>query len=127
MSLIKSNAMDAPIRFVWKNKPFRDNRIPEDALRPSCEVFMQMSPNSPAVRDSDVTDMHDWFYVVKYQAFPEDRSSNVLFPELDEVRGTENDYESADDQLKDTYQYSRVDWVFILFCIFFFGGLFLNS
>jgi hypothetical protein len=118
-SLPRKNTMT---NYTWKNKPWGVDKIPDDALLPSCEVFLQMSATGPAVRDSDVTEMHDWFYVVKYQAIIPTRGNPFLFPEADEIRGTDNDYESAEEQLKDTQVYGDVPWVFILFVIIFFGG-----
>ena len=46
------------------------------------------------------------------------RMSN--FPERDELRGTDNDYESEESQLIDTHAYGNVSWGFILFVAVFF-------
>ena len=110
--------------YVWKNKSFGDRETPKDALRPVCDVYLQLTPNSGAFRDSDPTDTHDWFRVIKYQAFPPDHGcKNPLFPEMDEVRGTDNDYESDQEQLNDTHAYANGDWLFLPLILLFIWWL----
>lgn len=52
----------------WKHKPYKDASIPEDALRPTCLTKILWPGSRNPVVDSDVTEMHDWFYVIEYQA-----------------------------------------------------------
>jgi hypothetical protein len=116
-----------PSFFVWKTKQYGDRSIPADALYPACEVRLQMSKHSAKITDSDITEMHDWFHVVEYQANPCTTRQTMLTSEMDERWGTPNDYESEKEQIEDTYSYNKVDWLFIGFITLFFGILFTFS
>jgi hypothetical protein len=84
--------------------------------------MLAISPSSPA--DELLHDVLlsippytiEWFYVVEYQA-TRPTSSQGLFPESDELRGTPNDYESEDQQIQDVHSYNRLNPKAIFACL----------
>ena len=84
----------------WKSHLASSPKAPTDARRPICSVI-HTGGRIESGRPEDIS----WKSVLAYESSPVHRG---FFPEFDEVRGTQDDYETAEDQLEDTKSYGAV-------------------